>query len=147
MVMLLSFVSHRSVRQMAQEQFFLMATRCCMGHRPLLFFITLLFTVLGVSCCCLGFIKNIIYPHPFKKKKKCIVLLIYLYTTIIHHHSARHLNCLQDPNFKCSRVQPRSEPNMLETTSLYSDTFWTTPTTATSTCQTLRCCSTTRSTG
>ncbi|KAJ8358033.1 hypothetical protein AAFF_G00042670 [Aldrovandia affinis] len=32
---------------MAQEQFFLMATRCCMGHRPLLFFITLLFTVLG----------------------------------------------------------------------------------------------------
>uniref|UniRef100_A0A3B4U6X7 Peptidase C19 ubiquitin carboxyl-terminal hydrolase domain-containing protein n=1 Tax=Seriola dumerili TaxID=41447 RepID=A0A3B4U6X7_SERDU len=25
---------------MAQEQFFLMATRCCMGHRPLLFFIT-----------------------------------------------------------------------------------------------------------
>ena len=39
----------RSVRQMAQEQFFLMATRCCMGQRPLLFFITLLFTVLGVS--------------------------------------------------------------------------------------------------
>ncbi|KAK3574939.1 hypothetical protein QTP86_019806 [Hemibagrus guttatus] len=37
----------RSVRLMAQEQFFLMATRCCMGHRPLLFFITLLFTVLG----------------------------------------------------------------------------------------------------
>ncbi|KAI2660738.1 putative ubiquitin carboxyl-terminal hydrolase FAF-X [Labeo rohita] len=36
-----------SVRQMAQEQFFLMATRCCMGQRPLLFFITLLFTVLG----------------------------------------------------------------------------------------------------
>uniref|UniRef100_A0A803YSR4 ubiquitinyl hydrolase 1 n=1 Tax=Meleagris gallopavo TaxID=9103 RepID=A0A803YSR4_MELGA len=35
------------VRQMAQEQFFLMATRCCMGQRPLLFFITLLFTVLG----------------------------------------------------------------------------------------------------
>uniref|UniRef100_A0A8C5P965 ubiquitinyl hydrolase 1 n=1 Tax=Leptobrachium leishanense TaxID=445787 RepID=A0A8C5P965_9ANUR len=27
--------------------FFLMATRCCMGHRPLIFFITLLFTVLG----------------------------------------------------------------------------------------------------
>ncbi|XP_039770608.1 probable ubiquitin carboxyl-terminal hydrolase FAF-X isoform X4 [Ornithorhynchus anatinus] len=37
----------KTVRQMAQEQFFLMATRCCMGHRPLLFFITLLFTVLG----------------------------------------------------------------------------------------------------
>uniref|UniRef100_A0A8D0KZT6 ubiquitinyl hydrolase 1 n=1 Tax=Strix occidentalis caurina TaxID=311401 RepID=A0A8D0KZT6_STROC len=36
-----------TVRQMAQEQFFLMATRCCMGQRPLLFFITLLFTVLG----------------------------------------------------------------------------------------------------
>uniref|UniRef100_A0A4W3I560 ubiquitinyl hydrolase 1 n=1 Tax=Callorhinchus milii TaxID=7868 RepID=A0A4W3I560_CALMI len=34
----------KAVRQMAQEQFFLMATRCCMGHRPLLFFITLLFT-------------------------------------------------------------------------------------------------------
>lgn len=38
---------------MAQEQFFLMATRCCMGHRPLLFFITLLFTVLGVSYRCI----------------------------------------------------------------------------------------------
>ncbi|KAJ7403014.1 hypothetical protein BTVI_81298 [Pitangus sulphuratus] len=37
----------KTVRQMAQEQFFLMATRCCMGQRPLLFFITLLFTVLG----------------------------------------------------------------------------------------------------
>ncbi|XP_049729318.1 probable ubiquitin carboxyl-terminal hydrolase FAF-X isoform X6 [Loxodonta africana] len=37
----------RTVRQVAQEQFFLMCTRCCMGHRPLLFFITLLFTVLG----------------------------------------------------------------------------------------------------
>ncbi|XP_047391135.1 probable ubiquitin carboxyl-terminal hydrolase FAF-X isoform X5 [Sciurus carolinensis] len=35
------------VRQLAQEQFFLMCTRCCMGHRPLLFFITLLFTILG----------------------------------------------------------------------------------------------------
>lgn len=40
--------SCRTVRQVAQEQFFLMCTRCCMGHRPLLFFITLLFTVLGV---------------------------------------------------------------------------------------------------
>ncbi|XP_061917685.1 probable ubiquitin carboxyl-terminal hydrolase FAF-X isoform X1 [Entelurus aequoreus] len=39
----------RSVRQMAQEQFFLMATRCCMGQRPLLFFITLLFTVMGTT--------------------------------------------------------------------------------------------------
>ncbi|XP_036316314.1 probable ubiquitin carboxyl-terminal hydrolase FAF-X isoform X8 [Pipistrellus kuhlii] len=37
----------KTVRQVAQEQFFLMCTRCCMGHRPLLFFITLLFTVLG----------------------------------------------------------------------------------------------------
>ncbi|XP_052519968.1 probable ubiquitin carboxyl-terminal hydrolase FAF-X [Budorcas taxicolor] len=35
------------VRQLAQEQFFLMCTRCCMGHRPLLFLITLLFTILG----------------------------------------------------------------------------------------------------
>nr|XP_055233185.1 probable ubiquitin carboxyl-terminal hydrolase FAF-Y isoform X6 [Gorilla gorilla gorilla] len=37
----------KTVRQLAQEQFFLMCTRCCMGHRPLLFFITLLFTILG----------------------------------------------------------------------------------------------------
>ncbi|EHB09100.1 Putative ubiquitin carboxyl-terminal hydrolase FAF-Y [Heterocephalus glaber] len=37
----------KTVRHLAQEQFFLMCTRCCMGHRPLLFFITLLFTVLG----------------------------------------------------------------------------------------------------
>ncbi|KAJ0070180.1 hypothetical protein NL108_002502, partial [Boleophthalmus pectinirostris] len=43
------YIINRSVRQMAQEQFFLMATRCCMGHRPLLFFITLLFTVLGTT--------------------------------------------------------------------------------------------------
>ncbi|XP_051998079.1 probable ubiquitin carboxyl-terminal hydrolase FAF-X isoform X3 [Xyrauchen texanus] len=44
---LLLHCQSKSVRQMAQEQFFLMANRCCMGHRPLLFFITLLFTVLG----------------------------------------------------------------------------------------------------
>ncbi|KAK7155926.1 hypothetical protein R3I93_010558 [Phoxinus phoxinus] len=44
---LLLHCQSRAVRQTAQEQFFLMATRCCMGHRPLLFFITLLFTVLG----------------------------------------------------------------------------------------------------
>ncbi|XP_026874273.2 probable ubiquitin carboxyl-terminal hydrolase FAF-X isoform X1 [Electrophorus electricus] len=44
---LLLHCQSRLVRQMAQEQFFLMATRCCMGHRPLLFFITLLFTVLA----------------------------------------------------------------------------------------------------
>ncbi|XP_067314752.1 ubiquitin carboxyl-terminal hydrolase 9X-like isoform X2 [Pseudorasbora parva] len=44
---LLLHCQSRAVRQMAQEQFFLMATRCCMGPRPLLFFITLLFTVLG----------------------------------------------------------------------------------------------------
>ncbi|XP_077003331.1 ubiquitin carboxyl-terminal hydrolase 9X-like isoform X2 [Tamandua tetradactyla] len=37
----------KTVRQLAQEQFFLMCTRCCMGQRPLLFFITLLFTILG----------------------------------------------------------------------------------------------------
>ncbi|XP_063491521.1 ubiquitin carboxyl-terminal hydrolase 9Y isoform X6 [Symphalangus syndactylus] len=37
----------KTVRHLAQEQFFLMCTRCCMGHRPLLFFITLLFTILG----------------------------------------------------------------------------------------------------
>lgn len=34
-----------------------MATRCCMGHRPLLFFITLLFTVLGVSFCPVFFVR------------------------------------------------------------------------------------------
>nr|XP_051683860.1 probable ubiquitin carboxyl-terminal hydrolase FAF-X [Oryctolagus cuniculus] len=44
---LLLHCSNKTVRQLAQEQFFLMCTRCCMGHRPLLFFITLLFTVLG----------------------------------------------------------------------------------------------------
>lgn len=44
---LLLHCQSKAVRQMSQEQFFLMATRCCMGHRPLLFFITLLFTVLG----------------------------------------------------------------------------------------------------
>ncbi|XP_058260184.1 probable ubiquitin carboxyl-terminal hydrolase FAF-X isoform X2 [Hemibagrus wyckioides] len=44
---LLLHCQSKSVRQMVQEQFFFMATRCCMGHRPLLFFITLLFTVLG----------------------------------------------------------------------------------------------------
>ncbi|EPQ01875.1 Putative ubiquitin carboxyl-terminal hydrolase FAF-X [Myotis brandtii] len=36
----------KTIRQLAQEQFFLMCTRCCIGHRPLLFFVTLLFTVL-----------------------------------------------------------------------------------------------------
>ncbi|XP_073726699.1 ubiquitin carboxyl-terminal hydrolase 9X-like isoform X2 [Misgurnus anguillicaudatus] len=44
---LLLHCQSKAVRQMSHEQFFLMATRCCMGHRPLLFFITLLFTVLG----------------------------------------------------------------------------------------------------
>nr|DBA34073.1 TPA: hypothetical protein GDO54_001675 [Pyxicephalus adspersus] len=44
---LLLHCQSKLVRQMAQEQFFLMSTRCCMGHRPLIFFITLLFTVLG----------------------------------------------------------------------------------------------------
>ena len=39
----------RCVRMSAMEQFTLMATKCCAGQRPLLFFITLLFTVLGVS--------------------------------------------------------------------------------------------------
>ncbi|XP_070258878.1 ubiquitin carboxyl-terminal hydrolase 9X isoform X3 [Myotis yumanensis] len=36
----------KTIRQLAQEQFFLMCTRCCIGHGPLLFFVTLLFTVL-----------------------------------------------------------------------------------------------------
>lgn len=58
---------------MAQEQFFLMATRCCMGHRPLLFFITLLFTVLGVSFCPLMFSSSFsrhFYGQPRHEKKK-----------------------------------------------------------------------------
>lgn len=48
---------------MAQEQFFLMATRCCMGHRPLLFFITLLFTVLGVSFSFLCFLYCALFSY------------------------------------------------------------------------------------
>ncbi|KAL1764553.1 putative ubiquitin carboxyl-terminal hydrolase FAF-X, partial [Sigmodon hispidus] len=44
---LLLYCPSKPIRQLAQEQFFLMCTRCCMGHRPLLFFITLLFTILG----------------------------------------------------------------------------------------------------
>ncbi|XP_063100555.1 probable ubiquitin carboxyl-terminal hydrolase FAF-X isoform X2 [Cavia porcellus] len=44
---LLLYCRSKTVRQLAQEQFFVMCTRCCMGHRPLLFFITLLFKVLG----------------------------------------------------------------------------------------------------
>jgi len=36
----------RPVRLAAMEQFTLMATKCCTGQRPLVFFITLLFTVL-----------------------------------------------------------------------------------------------------
>nr|CAC38831.1 putative ubiquitin-specific protease [Mus musculus] len=44
---LLLYCPSKTVRQLAQEQFFLICTRCCMGHRPLLFFITLLFTILG----------------------------------------------------------------------------------------------------
>ncbi|XP_075815088.1 ubiquitin carboxyl-terminal hydrolase 9Y-like [Microtus pennsylvanicus] len=44
---LLLYCPSKTVRQLAQEQFFLMCTRCCMGHKPLLFFITLLFTILG----------------------------------------------------------------------------------------------------
>ena len=46
---LLLLCKSRSVRLSASEQFNLMATRCCAGQRPLLFFITLLFTVLGVG--------------------------------------------------------------------------------------------------
>lgn len=36
----------RAIRCSTAEQFFLIATRCSHGHRPLIFFITLLFTVL-----------------------------------------------------------------------------------------------------
>ncbi|KAG8450507.1 hypothetical protein GDO86_002966 [Hymenochirus boettgeri] len=44
---LLLHCQSKLVRQMSQEQFFLMATRCCMGQRPLILLVTLLFTVLG----------------------------------------------------------------------------------------------------
>ncbi len=39
----------RPVRLAAGEQFLLMATKCSAGHRPLIFFITLCFSVLQVS--------------------------------------------------------------------------------------------------
>ncbi|CAH1782281.1 unnamed protein product [Owenia fusiformis] len=44
---LLLLCKSRSVRVSATEQFLLMATKCCAGHRPLVFFVTLLFTVLS----------------------------------------------------------------------------------------------------
>ncbi|XP_066267004.1 ubiquitin carboxyl-terminal hydrolase 9X-like isoform X4 [Branchiostoma lanceolatum] len=44
---LLLHCKSRAVRVSAAEQFLLMATKCCTGHRPLVFFITLLFTVLS----------------------------------------------------------------------------------------------------
>lgn len=43
------FILCRAIRCSTAEQFFLIATRCSHGHRPLIFFITLLFTVLVVS--------------------------------------------------------------------------------------------------
>ena len=41
-----------SLRWYVVEQFFLMATRCSDGHRPLIFLITLLFSVLTVGHFC-----------------------------------------------------------------------------------------------
>ncbi|XP_053404353.1 probable ubiquitin carboxyl-terminal hydrolase FAF-X isoform X2 [Mercenaria mercenaria] len=38
---------NKPVRQSSSEQFFLMATKCSSSHRPVVFFITLLFTVLS----------------------------------------------------------------------------------------------------
>ncbi len=49
MLILCLFVFVRAIRFSTAEQFFLIATRCSHGHRPLIFFITLLFTVLVVS--------------------------------------------------------------------------------------------------
>ncbi|XP_071163274.1 ubiquitin carboxyl-terminal hydrolase 9X-like isoform X2 [Mytilus edulis] len=46
---LLLICKHRSVRISATDQFYLMATRCCGGQRPVLFFITLLFCELNDS--------------------------------------------------------------------------------------------------
>lgn len=43
---LLILCQSRAIRFCTAEQFFLVATRCSHGHRPLIFFITLLFTVL-----------------------------------------------------------------------------------------------------
>ena len=43
------FLLFRAIRFSTAEQFFLVATRCSQGNRPLVFLITLLFTVLVVS--------------------------------------------------------------------------------------------------
>ncbi|CAH3106557.1 unnamed protein product [Porites lobata] len=43
---LLILCQSRAIRFSTADQFFLVATRCSQGHRPLIFFITLLFTVL-----------------------------------------------------------------------------------------------------
>lgn len=96
MKVMLSYVLNRSVRQMAQEQFFLMATRCCMGHRPLLFFITLLFTVLGVSGYMPCFVQD--YHLSYSAFIKCMK---------VHHHCGRQktVKCLQDPNFQIVQYQ------------------------------------------
>lgn len=51
----MNFVYFRSVRISATDQFYLMATRCCGGQRPVLFFITLLFCELNVSTMDLWF--------------------------------------------------------------------------------------------
>lgn len=46
---LLLLCKNREIRTWAAEQFFQMATKCSSGNRPLLFFITLLFTVLSTT--------------------------------------------------------------------------------------------------
>ncbi|XP_074657837.1 ubiquitin carboxyl-terminal hydrolase 9X-like [Tubulanus polymorphus] len=47
---LILLTKSRAVRACASEQFLLMSTRCTAGGRPLIYFITLLFTVLDSTC-------------------------------------------------------------------------------------------------
>lgn len=80
----------RTVRQVAQEQFFLMCTRCCMGHRPLLFFITLLFTVLGVR-----HFKNmlIIVIHSYTRNSQELMVLAYVKVRAVYIYLINIGNC------------------------------------------------------
>ena len=80
----------RTVRQVAQEQFFLMCTRCCMGHRPLLFFITLLFTVLGVR-----HFKNmlIIVIHSYTRNSQEFMVLAYIKVRAVYIYLINISNC------------------------------------------------------
>lgn len=98
----------RTVRQMAQEQFFLMATRCCMGHRPLLFFITLLFTVLGVRHCT-RIIKMLIYSLMF-------------YNTGVQPSGLA--SWIREWSYAIGQIQPRSNPFVPADSDTWSHVIW-----------------------